>query len=101
MARRKPNKIDERYLEQELASLRLKKLNAHCVRVTTTRIYDPPIIVTDENPRKLKCPDGWFYEDGLLKSEYISKTGKRDEIRMETSCGTSWKEIEEYFKDKW
>ena len=58
--------------------------------------YNEEAIVTDVEPKDLIYPEGWYYAKGCFRNKHMSTTGIYGEIEMETSDGTSWREIAKY-----
>ena len=49
------------------------------------------IVVTDEEPRNLTYPDGWYYVSGFYANE-----GGKERMRMYRSDGTAWSDYAKY-----
>lgn len=73
-----------------------KMLNGNNVQLKETQGYFGTVIVTDIEPKNLIYPEGWYYAKGNLRNKHTSSTGIYEEIRMEKSNGSSWRDFATY-----
>lgn len=74
----------------ETAAWVLTILNPEIVKVA--RLNHTIVVVTDEEPRDLIYPEGWYYAKGNLRNKHFSTTGFYDEVMMVFSDGKPHKE---------
>ena len=48
------------------------------------------MILTDENPKNLVYPDGWYYDKGKFTNKGMTSTGIYQEARFGTTLGQYW-----------
>ena len=53
-------------------------------------------ISTDEEPKNLVYPEGWYYAKGMFRNKHNSTNGEYSEIPMVTSNGFDWGDSARY-----
>ena len=53
-------------------------------------------IVTDEEPKGLIYPEGWYFAKGYFRNKHTSSTGAYEEILMMKKDGTLWGDLVNY-----
>ena len=67
-------------------------LNSGKVRVIGNRFF----VITDEEPKNLVFPEGWYYAKGSFRNKHKSTTGMYEEAMMKKSSGEFWKNSANY-----
>ena len=72
-------------------------LNSGKVRVTDSRVIGNRFfVITDEEPKNLVFPEGWYYAKGSFRNKHKSTTGMYEEAMMKKSSGEFWKNWANY-----
>lgn len=83
-------------LESNTAAKLFQMLNQKKVKLSVIGIMEENVIVTDEEPKNLVFPEGWYYAKGTFRNKYTSTSGIYSEIPMVKSNGESWGDIAKY-----